>query len=1007
MLKKTVSLILAALMIFGTAVSLSSCGLDDIFSLFGDEGGDELGGENSDNGSADGNVESDNANNGDISKVAYVFDFEDVGNGKCVITNLRFNSSYTEPITVEFPTKSYDGRTVVGIKFLTDDDVLPRMIRGADMERIFDTIESNMEAAIAAGAVGDPNTKEGQRKISNERQELKVFKSYYINYDLKDAVNEEFRSVWLNAYPVLAVTESIYVLDESTMGDKQFKRLKTLAKKYGVTAEFIAQSNRILYNEIINSNVANKDELLSQISGRYSVRYPANVKELVLSDLNYSLSQGLYAPYVEKITLSSSKIDVKVKLSDMAALKQITTSNVRITVDGCTSLKQVDIMGDRVYLKCSNDMQGVKVIIHDSVKTIGFDVAVEDSKDGLYGDAITEIVLPNGLEKIERDVFSQTGYYKTESNWKNGVLYIGKYLIRSKDTAWGNFAVKEGTLLIADNAFNGCYGITELRVPDSVKHIGDDAFNAFLNLKALYLGNSIETIGDYAFYSCISLDSVTLPDSVRKIGRYAFGHCESLKCVNIPRNVEDVSYASFLGCSKLETITVDAENPVYEAKKNCVIEKETKTLIFGCNNSQIPSDGSVTNIGEHAFDECDSITSAVIPDGVVFIGGEAFARCDRLEEIVIPASVTDIQSKAFYYCRALSSITVDPQNPVYESKDNCLIDKESKTIILGCKSSKIPDDGSVTAIGVEAFSNCVGLVTITIPSSITEIGSFAFSNCYKLVEVINLSSLDITVGNITNGHNFVKEVHSGESKIVNVDGYLFYTLDNVNRLIGYVGSETELVLPDSYNGEDYTIYRYAFAFCNSIVSVTIPQCVTGIGENAFYECLGLERIVINEGVTEIQSKAFGNCTALTTITILNSEVSVDTDAFYGCDHIINVNAPVGVIQNLKYKPLLKTVVVTGGSRISDSEFAGCTNLTDIVISDGVTQIGNEAFRVCVSLTNVVIPNSILSIGARAFLNCDSLTEINFTGTEEQWNAIDKGENFVSGYVSVNFNYTVK
>ena len=78
-------------------------------------------------------------------------------------------------------------------------------------------------------------------------------------------------------------------------------------------------------------------------------------------------------------------------------------------------------------------------------------------------------------------------------------------------------------------------------------------------------------------------------------------------------------------------------------------------------------------------------------------------------------------------------------------------------------------------------------------------------------------------------------MHNGESKIANRDGYLFYTADGVNYLLGYVGNDTNLILPDDYNGESYEIYTFAFYSCTKISGVVIPDNVTGIGEYAFYE----------------------------------------------------------------------------------------------------------------------------------------------------------------------------
>jgi hypothetical protein len=97
--------------------------------------------------------------------------------------------------------------------------------------------------------------------------------------------------------------------------------------------------------------------------------------------------------------------------------------------------------------------------------------------------------------------------------------------------------------------------------------------------------------------------------------------------------------------------------------------------------------------------------------------------------------VASIGDEALGSCNSLTSITVDAQNTVYHSEGNCLIETASKTLIAGCQNSEIPDDGSVTSIGYEAFSGCSGLTIITIPDSVTSIGKWAFYSCSALTDI--------------------------------------------------------------------------------------------------------------------------------------------------------------------------------------------------------------------------------------------------------------------------------
>ena len=248
---------------------------------------------------------------------------------------------------------------------------------------------------------------------------------------------------------------------------------------------------------------------------------------------------------------------------------------------------------------------------------------------------------------------------------------------------------------------------TEVYIPSAyeglpVTRIGGSAFQFCSNLTGITIPNSVTSIGKSAFSVCSSLTSIKLPDSVTMIGEAAFSVCSSLTSITIPKGVTSIGERAFDSCSSLENIAVASSNSVYHSAENCIIETESKTLIVGCSNSVIPSDGSVTNIGDSAFSGCSSLTSITIPDSVTSIGDLAFDSCSSLTSITIPDSVTSIGVSAFGGCSSLTSITIP---------------------------------SSVTSIGDEAFWDCSSLTSITIPDSVTSIGRYAFFGCYSLTSV--------------------------------------------------------------------------------------------------------------------------------------------------------------------------------------------------------------------------------------------------------------------------------
>ena len=187
------------------------------------------------------------------------------------------------------------------------------------------------------------------------------------------------------------------------------------------------------------------------------------------------------------------------------------------------------------------------------------------------------------------------------------------------------------------------------------------------------------------------------------------------------------------------------------------------------------------------------------------------------------------------------------------------------------------------------------------------------------------------------------------------DYYEWYDAENTvyNILTNKYPETTKIVLP-----EDVThIGNFAFADCDSLISIIIPNTLISIGESAFEYCSSLTSITIPSSVISIGSRAFEHCSSLTSITIPSSVISISSHTFSNCSSLTSITIPEGV------------------TSINAYTFSNCSSLTSITIPESVTSIGYFAFSKCTSLTSITIPESVTSIGYSAFMNCSSLTSV--------------------------------
>ncbi len=428
----------------------------------------------------------------------------------------------------------------------------------------------------------------------------------------------------------------------------------------------------------------------------------------------------------------------------------------------------------------------------------------------------------------------------------------------------------------------------------------------------------------------------------------------NLKSIIIPKSVKTIQWYAFNFCPNLKSIVVESGNTTYDSRNNCnaIIETATNKLIAGCNSTIIPN--TIESIDRSAF-AGSGITSISIPEKCVEIGYDAFNHCSNLSSIQINSNIEKLTSGCFSKCTNLTSISLPESLTTigYEAFNEC----------YSLSEIKLPN--VVTLIEPSAFYNCTSLKAINLPENIEEISDYAFSGC-KSLSSINFPNNIRKIGrrtfyNCTN----INEI-SIPNSITSIYGNAFentgWYQKQANGILyldkcclGYKGNEPQGDL--QIKGDTRIIAGDAFYNCTSLISITIPNSVSTIGNYAFSRCTDLSTITIPESITTISYGTFEGCNGLTSVNIPNSVTSIEYMAFQNCSGLTSIIIPNSVTELGSYA------------------FFNCSNLAFVNIPNNITRISDSTFSGCSGLTSIIIPSSVSDITSSAFNDCNNIIEV--------------------------------
>lgn len=555
---------------------------------------------------------------------------------------------------------------------------------------------------------------------------------------------------------------------------------------------------------------------------------------------------------------------------------------------------------------------------------------------------------------------------------RTGYDFAGWYYDLTFETQFlsGTAIVRDITLyakwntLAAENYFNAENGVL-VSLTEAGKGLSEITLPLKLN------GSDITAVGNGLFENQENLTSVTIPMGYVSIGDNAFKGCKALEKVNFSNSIASIGVSAFEGCEALLNVQLPT-----------ALEKVSQNSFKDCKNLKNVTWTNVTEIGDGAFYNANSLRTVNIPESVVKIGNDAFRNAYAAESLVLREGIRSIGEYAFYNCRKISSVTI-PNSVESIGKSAFYNIWAAKSVTVGTSVTEIADNafrearacenlvinGEVSSIGAYAFSGMVKLSSLSIPESVLSIGEGAFSNAKLIKSVVLPSGVS----------RLEKQVFSGCSALESID------LESVS-FIGESAFYNCSALNSVSFGDNAVLTKVgasAFENCTSIENISFPSCLTEIGERAFRGCTKLKAFTAPESLETLGSEAFYGCRALTTVVLNGALTSLGGSAFSGCTALTDITvvsggaftSDSGVLlssggQVLTLYPAAKTdkvySVPSGVVSIASGAFSDNDFVTEVELPDGLSEIYSDAFKGCKSLSSVNFPSSLKSIGKNAF-----------------------------------------
>ncbi len=509
---------------------------------------------------------------------------------------------------------------------------------------------------------------------------------------------------------------------------------------------------------------------------------------------------------------------------------------------------------------------------------------------------------------------------------------------------------------ITEEAFAGNTAITAIEIPASVTNIAEGAFAECTGLRKVAIGSLYgqNRFADILPELAMSVREVVFLDGIEAIPDNFFEGCTALESMDISESVVEIGTNVFEACSALATTETGGLVICDGWVLGFAEELKVEELV-------VPE--GIRGIAAGAFKGEWGIESLTLPESLRFIGAGAFEDCTGLENIIVPTNVVKIDRDAFRNCTYAQGLSLP--SSLVEIGDGAFA---NCAMLMG---AAVPDGAK--SIGECAFSNCWRMLSVSLPQSLERVGDGAFADCRRIVGVTVPLHVATMAELFPAAYDKIETAGVAELRIN-------HEIHETHETSG--GNSEEGTSALSATLREFIASRQMvpgmFMGCAALESLTLPEWVSNIPDEAFVGCASLPSISVPAAVTNIGASAFAGLSQFTSFSFPTGLVAIGESAFAGCSGIGSLSMPEGL------------------RRIGARAFEGLSLLARADIPATVCEIGDGAFAGCGAIRAVTVPGDAALIQQYQYYAGDTISLVE-TGDTEQPNNYSCQHIFPSAY----------